>query len=84
MGRGRHVAEDAAEAVEQGWRAADDIGGSEEHTGADLVAVVEDGAVGQAGGFGHGGRAGGKLNVDDVVVGEGSGRCGGPGMAVCI
>ena len=66
----RHVAEDAAEAVEEGWRAADDVGGREEHAGADLVAVVEDRAVGEAGGFGHGCCAGGELDVDDVMVGE--------------
>ena len=46
VGGGGHVAEDATEAVEE-WRgAADDVVGGEEHTVADAVAVVEDGAVG--------------------------------------
>ena len=39
----------------------------EEHALADGVAVVEDGTVGQGGGFGRGGRAGGELDVDGVV-----------------
>lgn len=42
MGGGCHVAEDAAEAVEErGW-AADYVGGEEGHAGADGEAVVED------------------------------------------
>ena len=40
-----HVPEDTAEAVEEGWWTDDDIFRREEHAIADLVAVVEDGAV---------------------------------------
>jgi hypothetical protein len=70
--------------VEEGWRAADDICGSKEHTGANLVPVVEDGAVGETCSFGHRGRAGGELDVYNVVVEERSGGGGGWGMAVCM
>lgn len=38
------------------------------------MAVVQDGAVGETGGFGHGGGAGGELDVYYIVVGEALGR----------
>ena len=83
MSGSRHVAENAAEAVEEGWRTADDVRGSEEHAGADLVAVIQDGAVSKAGSFGHGGRARGELDVDNVVVGERGRRDRWGDVAVC-
>ena len=46
MGGSRHVAKDAAEAVEQGGWADDGVMRGEKHAVADLGAVVEDGAVG--------------------------------------
>ena len=42
---GGHVAEDGAEAVVEGGRGDDDVGGGEAHAHADEVAVVEDGGV---------------------------------------
>lgn len=46
VGGGGHVAQDAAETVEEWRRAADDVVRCEEHARADGVAVVEDGVVG--------------------------------------
>lgn len=67
MGGRGHVAEDAAEAVVEGGWADDDVGGGEAHAQADEVAVVEDGGVAKAGGFGEGSGAGCELDVDCVV-----------------
>lgn len=65
-----HVAQDAAEAVEEWRRAADDVLRGETHPVPDLGAVVEDGAVRETGCFGHCGGAGCELDVDDFVGGE--------------
>ena len=65
-----HVAQDAAEAVEEWWWAADDVFGCETHSVSDLGAVVEDGTMGETGCFGHCGCAGCELDVDDFVGGE--------------
>lgn len=62
-----HVGEDRAEAVEERWRAADDVTLGEEEAVADAVAIVEDGTMGQAGCFGRRGCAGGELDVDGFV-----------------
>lgn len=42
VGCSRHVAEDAAEAVEEGWWTADYVFGCELHAFADEITVVED------------------------------------------
>src|SRR5271170_3681332 len=78
----RHVAEDATKAMEEGWGTANNVSRREEHACPDLVAIVQDGAVGEAGSFGHGGCAGSELDVDDVVVGECGGGDRGRGYAV--
>ena len=70
--------------MEKGWGTADNVSRCEEHACPDLVAIVQDGAVGEAGSFGHGSRAGGELDVDDVVVGERGGGDWGRGYAVRV
>jgi hypothetical protein len=70
--------------MEEGRGTADNVSWREEHACPDLVAIVQDGAVGEAGSFGHGGRAGSELNVDNVVVGERGGGDRGWGYAVGI
>ena len=65
-----HVSQDAAEAVEEWWWAADDVLRCETHSVPDLRAVVEDGAVGETGCFGHCGGSRCELDVDDFVGGE--------------
>ena len=70
--------------MEEGWGTANNVCRCEEHACSDLVAIVQDGAVGEAGSFGHGGRTGGELEVDDIVVGERSGGDRGRGHAVRV
>ena len=74
MRGGGHVPENAAEAVEEGWRTAHDVLWSEKHARTDLMAIVEDRAMGEAGSLGSGGCAGGELDVDNVMVGQILGR----------
>lgn len=70
--------------MEKGWGTGNNVSRREEHACPDLMAIVQDGAVGEAGSFGHGGCAGGELDVNNVVVGERGGRDRGRGYAIHV
>ena len=71
-----HIAKDATKAMEERWRTDNDVLGSEEHAITDLVAIVEDGPVGETCSFRSGRRARGELDVDYFSIRERRVRCG--------
>ena len=56
--------------MEERRRAAYNVCWCEAHPRANLVAIIEDGAVREAGCFGYGGRPRCELDIDNVIIGE--------------